>query len=213
MPPVSSKGKGKGQPQNIRRSLSRNTTPVPSGASVQVTVEPSYLRTSMAHLSTPLDMTVEEILDRGGSVSNIPSVRSLSDMRETIQNKFLSHIRRRGEVSDRVLRELSKRRKERVEQERVEQEREKRERADREAEERKHKLKKVKKRDPEEERPLAVGAHGVARQDGVDLHKGKFYSNLLVQTFYIAIPPSHPNIFWTPWGTLGSFAAGPNIDL
>lgn len=120
----------------------------------------------MAHLSTPLDMTVEEILDRGGSVSNIPSVRSLSDMRETIQNKFLSHIRIRGEVSDRVLRELSKRRKERVEQER-----EKRERADREAEERKHKLKKVKKRDSEEERPLAVGAHGVARQDGVDVHK------------------------------------------
>jgi transcriptional adapter 3 len=154
----------------------------------------SYLRTPMAHLSTPLDMTVEEILDRGGSVSNIPSVRSLSDMRETIQNKFLSHIRIRGEVSDRVLRELSKRRKERVEQER-----EKRERADREAEERKHKLKKVKKRDSEEERPLAVGAHGVARQDGVDVHKGKFYSNLSVHTHFMFIPLSHPNIFWTPW--------------
>ena len=193
MPPVSSKGKGKSQPQNIRRSRSRNTTPIPSGASVQITVESmssaSYLRTPMAHLSTPLDMTVEEILDRGGSVSNIPSVRSLSDMRETIQNKFLSHIRIRGEVSDRVLRELSKRRKERVEQER-----EKRERADREAEERKHKLKKVKKRDSEEERPLAVGAHGVARQDGVDVHKGKFYSNLSVHThftFYSAFTSKH----------------------
>lgn len=66
----------------------------------------------------------------------------------------------------------------------MEQEREKRERADREAEERKHKLKKVKKRDSEEERPLAVGAHGVARQDGVDIHKGKFYSNLLVHTHF-----------------------------
>lgn len=128
----------------------------------------------MASLSMPLEMTVEEILDRGGSVSTIPSVASLTAMRETIQNKYLHHIRIRGEVSDRVLRELSKRRKERVEQER-ERERERageRERADREAEERKHKLKKVmKKREPEEGRPLAIGAHGIARQDGIDVHK------------------------------------------
>lgn len=90
-------------------------------------------------------------------------------MRETIQNKFLHHIRTRGDASDRVLRVLSKKRKERLDHD---QERERERAADKEAEERKHKLKKIsKKREPDEERPLAVGAHGMARQDGTDVHK------------------------------------------
>ena len=173
MPPVSSKGnKPKNPAREMRTPRSRNTTPIPS-SHVQVTVEPTppsnaYLRTPMATLSNQLGLTVGDILDRGGSSSTIPSVASLGSMRETIQNKFLHHIRTRGEASDRVLRVLSKKRKERLE---LEQERE-RERQTKEAEERKHKLKKVsKKREPDEERPLAVGAHGMARQDGVDVHK------------------------------------------
>ncbi|KAF2189176.1 hypothetical protein K469DRAFT_701766 [Zopfia rhizophila CBS 207.26] len=171
MPPVSSKGKANPKPR-VGTSRSRNTTPIPS-SNVQVTVEPtppsaSYLRTPMTVLSKDVGVTVEETLDQGGSPSQIPSVASLNKMRETIQNTIMHHIRIRGEVSDRVLRELSRNKKQRLEHER---ERE-RERADKEAEERKHKLKKVsKKREPEEDRPLAVGAHGVARQDGVDLHK------------------------------------------
>ncbi|EKG18360.1 hypothetical protein MPH_04361 [Macrophomina phaseolina MS6] len=60
------------------------------------------------------------------------------------------------------MRHLMQRRKARLEHQHAE------ERADREAEERKHKLKKAKKREPDEDRPLAVGAHGVARQDGTD---------------------------------------------
>ncbi|KAF2494230.1 hypothetical protein BU16DRAFT_583177 [Lophium mytilinum] len=168
-PPVSSKGKAKSQSRDVRTSRSRNTTPIPPG-NVQNTVEPtpssSYLRNPSATLSAPIDTTLEEILG-GGSPSNLPSVAALKQMQETIQSKVLQPVQKRGIISDRLLREVSKRRSLRDQQER-EREREK---AEREVEEKKHKLKKVsKKRDPED-RPLAVGAHHVARQDGVDVHK------------------------------------------
>jgi len=71
------------------------------------------------------------------------------------------------------MRELARKRKERIEAER---EREERERMDEDR--RKRDTKKVigKKRDREEiedeTRPPAVGARGVARQDGVDVHQG-----------------------------------------
>jgi transcriptional adapter 3 len=127
----------------------------------------------MATLAAPLEMTLEEVLDRGGSPSNFPSVAALKTMQETIQTKVLQHVMKRGVVSDRLLREVSKRRTLRDQQEREREREREREKAEREIEEKKHKLKKVsKKREPDEERPLAIGAHGVARQDGVDLHKG-----------------------------------------
>ncbi|KAF2112182.1 histone acetyltransferases subunit 3-domain-containing protein [Lophiotrema nucula] len=171
MPSVGSKGKSKSQ-SKPPAPRSRNTTPLPP-SNVRASVEPSssasYFRTSMGSLSKDCDVTVEELLDRGGSVSQIPSVAGLNSMREAIQKKVLEHVRIRGETSDRVLRELQKLRSQRTVHDR---ERERERAADKEAEERKHKLKKIgKKREPDEERPLAVGAHGVARQDGVDLHK------------------------------------------
>ncbi|KAF2200654.1 hypothetical protein GQ43DRAFT_441379 [Delitschia confertaspora ATCC 74209] len=176
MPPVTSKpqAKSKNPQRDHRTQRSRNTTPV-STSNVQVTVEHtpsqhsySYFRSNMSGLFHQLDTTVEKVLDRDGTGPSVPSVAALSAMRETIQNKIVQHIRIRGETSDRVLRELSRKRKERFDHER---ERET-ERVNRETEERKHKLKKVsRKREPEEDRPMAVGAHGVARQDGVDVHK------------------------------------------
>ncbi|KAF2006719.1 hypothetical protein P154DRAFT_542069 [Amniculicola lignicola CBS 123094] len=126
----------------------------------------SYFRTHITSLSKEAETSIEELLDRGGSVSQIPSVASLKSMQDSIGKRVLEHVRIRGEVSDRVLRELQKLRSQRTTHDR---ERE-RERADKEAEERKHKVKKAKKR-ASEERPLAIGAHGVARQDGVDVHK------------------------------------------
>ena len=97
-------------------------------------------------------------------------------MREAIQTTVMNHVKARNEVSDRVLRELQKMRSQRGVRDR---EREREKAADKEAEERKHKLKKVsKKRDPDEDRPLAVGAHGVARQDGLDVHKGELLPSL-----------------------------------
>ncbi|KAF2470952.1 uncharacterized protein BDR25DRAFT_303536 [Lindgomyces ingoldianus] len=173
MPSLSSKGKSKNPSRPSVAPRSRNTTPLPP-SNVRASVEPassstSYFRTSIVALSKDCHVSLEELLDRGGSVSQIPSVASLNGMRETIQKRVLEHVRIRGEVSDRVLRELQKSRSQRTAHDR---ERERERAADKEAEERKHKLKKIsKKREPDDHRPLAVGAHGVARQDGIDVHK------------------------------------------
>ncbi|KAF2139968.1 uncharacterized protein K452DRAFT_299937 [Aplosporella prunicola CBS 121167] len=171
MPSASSKGKAKpgSQPRDSRRSRSRNTTPI-SGNSVAVTIEPttspSYLHTALSQLANTSSIFIEDIFSNGSNPNNIPSAEALHAMQEDIKNRFIPAQTQRGETSERFMRHLMKRRKERMEQERD------KERADREAEERKHKLKKVsKKREPDEDRPLAVGAHGVARQDGVDVHK------------------------------------------
>jgi transcriptional adapter 3 len=127
----------------------------------------------MSPLSKLFDVSVEEMLAKGGgSAQHIPSGTALNLMRESIQNTVMNHVKNRSDGSDRVLRELQKMRSQRTARDR---EREREKAADKEAEERKHKLKKVsKKREPDEERPLAVGAHGVARQDGVGLHKGEW---------------------------------------
>lgn len=118
----------------------------------------------MRSLSKELDATLDGVLERGGGVSQtqVPSGATLNSMRDSIQKRCLEIIKQRTEDSDRLLRELQKIRRD---HQRVERERD-------DTAERKHKLKKVKKREPDENRPLAVGAHGVARQDGVDVHKG-----------------------------------------
>ncbi|KAF2662364.1 hypothetical protein K491DRAFT_764161 [Lophiostoma macrostomum CBS 122681] len=176
MPSVSSKGKAKPSSKPSAPPRSRNTTPLPP-SNARVSVEPasasSYFRASMTSLSKDSDVpSVEEILDRGGSVSQIPPGALLHSMRESIQKTILGHYKKRGEDSDRLLRELQKMRSQN--QRNAHEREQKRERAaEREGEERKHKLKKIKKREPDEDRPPAVGAHGVARQDGVDVHKGE----------------------------------------
>lgn len=127
----------------------------------------------MGALSKHCEVSVEELLSRGGgSAQQIPSGAALNNMRETILTTVMNHVKNRSDASDKILRELQKMRSQRSMRDR---EREREKAADKEAEDRKHKLKKVsKKREPDEERPLAVGAHGVARQDGVDLHKGDY---------------------------------------
>ncbi|KAJ9646319.1 Transcriptional regulator [Coniosporium tulheliwenetii] len=171
MPPVSSKSKGsKAQPRDNRRSRSRNTTPISTGPSIVIKSEPStstYIQTPFTHFSIPLDSTVEAIFERSGNSKDIPGAASLQAAHEAVKTQLLAHVKERGELCHRVMRELSKKRKERIEQERE------KERTDREAEEGRVKLKKEKrKRETQEERPPAVGAHGLARQDGVDVHKG-----------------------------------------
>lgn len=152
-----------------RRSRSRNTTPV--SASARLASEPPslYFSTPITQLQNAVQTNLEKVLGSDGGLAHVPSSVRLNLMQDEIKNDVLSPVRSRGEVLDRVMRELSKKRKERAEQERD------RERVHRETEERRHKLKKhSKKQDPAaEERPLAVGAHEVARQDGVDAHKGK----------------------------------------
>ncbi len=166
------KPKGKVQP----RSRSRHGTPV-SGPTSNVSVvidsgKTAYLSMPVNQLVVPTGITLEEILDRASSANNIPTAGSLHSVHQTVKTQILAPIRLRGEVCDRGMRELARRRKERIEQERE------RERAEREAEERKEKLKKIERKkelekEKEKERPLAVGAHAVARQDGVTVQNGE----------------------------------------
>ena len=162
-----------GKPSGPPRS--RNTTPLPPGSS-RVSAEPassssSYFRSSVTHLAKDSDISLEELLDSNGSASHIPSASQLMSMRESIKRKVLEHVKERNAQSDKVLRELQKMRSHRSTHD---IERENRRGENKEDTERKNKVKKSGKRDVEEEqRPLAHGAHAVAKQDGTDANKGE----------------------------------------
>ena len=169
MPPVGGKAKSKGQSREVRRSRSRNTTPISSsGTAMSASVENGttpYLHTPKAHLMVPLNMTLEEIMGSSNGGPAIPTATALNEMADRVKHEYLPQLRHINQACDKGMRQLAERRKEHAHLER--------ERAGREEEERRHKLKKMsKKSEKGEERPLAVGAHGVARQDGVDVHKG-----------------------------------------
>jgi transcriptional adapter 3 len=172
--PGSAKGKGKAQ-RDMRRSRSRNTTPL-SASSVSATIEAShmpYLQTPLSSATILSNTPVDDFFDGSSSTSSPPSASTLRNVLESVKLQLLSTIKPRGEVCDRLLRELASKKKERVERTR---QREQQAIAEQEAEERRQKLKPItpKKREREEDRPLAVGAHGIARQDGVsDVHTGK----------------------------------------
>lgn len=169
---TSSKGKPKPGSKPTSTPRSRNTTPLPN---VRGSAEPassaSYFRSNVSALSKKCDVTIEDILDKPGgsqSIQPVPSSALLISMRESIENKVLANVQRRCDVSNSALRELQA-----LKKNRPSHDRDKDRAADKDAEERKHKLKKMKKAAAEDERPLAVGAHGVARQDGVNVHKGE----------------------------------------
>jgi transcriptional adapter 3 len=108
------------------------------------------------------------------NISVIPNAHVLSALSDSITSQLLTPIKMREEASDRMMRELSRLQKERIERDRIRQ----LEQARREAEERRPQRKRglPKRRDRGREddggvapsRPLAVGAHGLARQDGKD---------------------------------------------
>ena len=105
-------------------------------------------------------------------------------MREAIESKVLGNVQKRCDVSNSALRELQS-----LKKNRPTHDRDKDRPSDKDAEERKHKLKKMKKAAAaEDERPLAVGAHGVARQDGVDLHKGVPFNFSLSACILVPFP-------------------------
>jgi transcriptional adapter 3 len=178
--PVPGKGKGKAQQRDAnshRRSRSRNSTPV-SASSVSAildTPHSPYLQTSLNQYNNLSNSPVDDIFDGSSSSSNPPSASTLRTITESVKTQLLNTIKPRGDICDRLMRELSSKRKERTERTRL------RELAEREAEERKKLLSVTpKKRGREEERPLAVGAHGLARQDGVDVHTGELRPSLCV---------------------------------
>jgi transcriptional adapter 3 len=170
--PSNKSGKVKPPKPGDRRSRSRNTTPVSVSATVESSSNQTYFNTSITQLSLETPVELDHILDDGGSPLHVPNAGKLNYMQNRIKNELVQYIKTRDDILDRVNRELA--RKKRENQERF-AEKDQLDKARKEEDEKRRKLKKMTtKREPtEEERPLAVGAHGVARQDGVDVHKGK----------------------------------------
>ncbi|EAW08274.1 histone acetyltransferase NGG1 [Aspergillus clavatus NRRL 1] len=173
--PGASKGKGKGR--EARPSRSRNTTPSSSfsAAPTSAATQASYLDNDVSKLLIPGTIQYGEILDRMNGVGPIPDSKSLESLMEHL--KTLSQLAEaRSDACDAGIRELSQKRKEVVE-EQDSYDREttlkmKREADDEEEEpSRASKGGKLKKRrerggSTKEDRPLAHGAHDIARQDG-----------------------------------------------
>ncbi|KAL9032905.1 MAG: hypothetical protein Q9180_006235, partial [Flavoplaca navasiana] len=180
MPQLS--GTGKAKSRDGRQSRSRNTTPS-SNISIPISTNTSsqttYLEIDLGKIMVPTNVTYEHLLSQYGGGQGIPDPSSLNQMVDNL--KMLGQLAtERAAACDGGMRELVNRRKQRVEEEQqLEQENRNREekaslkRAAEEEEARGRKtlkLKKVKKErsSVREERPLAVGAHGLARQDGLD---------------------------------------------
>ncbi|KAL8729010.1 MAG: hypothetical protein Q9166_005011 [cf. Caloplaca sp. 2 TL-2023] len=184
MPQLS--GATKAKSRDGRQSRSRNTTPS-SNISIPITPNTSsqttYLDIDLGKIMIPTNVTYEHLLNQHGGGQGIPDPSSLNQMVDNL--KMLGQLAaERAAACDGGMRELAKRRKQREEEEQrlVQENREKEEKASlkRAAEEEEEeeaargrkslKTKKVKKErsSVREERPLAVGAHGLARQDGLD---------------------------------------------
>jgi len=168
MPPMSSqKGTGK-KGRDIRQSRSRNTTPSLAGTMSEADLgDTAYLELPIASFKTS-----DELVENYGIT--IPSSKELELLLERLK-RLTEIIETRSLLCDRGVRTVAQARKERyeeIESERREEEmkeRIKREVAD-EEERSKNKANKIKKKkDIKEERPPAVGAHGIAPQDGSDL--------------------------------------------
>lgn len=177
--PLANKGKGKGR--EVRQSRSRNTTPS-SGLSSSTTTGASsvsgYLDNDVSKLFSSSTVQYADILERLGGGGTIPDSKTLELLGEHL--KTLSQLAdARGDVCNAGMRELSQRRKEVLEdqQEQMERDAEERIKMKREAEDDEDgsralkggKLKKRKERASKEDRPLAVGAHEITRQDGGEL--------------------------------------------
>ncbi|KAL9532699.1 Chromatin-remodeling complexes subunit [Sphaerulina musiva] len=171
-------------------------TPQPSVKDAPSATTTPYLHTSIAALIST-DPSIETLIDRSnGSVArpaDPPTVRELRNLHDTIRDTVNKFMGKRGEVCDRSMRQLVQRRKERVQEEREQEAARDAERARiKREEDRAAKAKKTaaaaKKRQLEademdvdgveterkevRESLPSVGAHGLARQDGVGVHQG-----------------------------------------
>lgn len=152
--------------------------------------ETAYIHTPTSALVST-DATVLSLIDGSNgttSKNDPPSARNLLALHDAIKETVTSFMAKRGEICDRSMRQLAQKRKERQQKEREEEAEEAarvKRREDEEAERKKNK-KAGKKRSREEmevdeaevdkkerrDSLPSVGAHGVARQDGVGVHQG-----------------------------------------
>lgn len=187
-------GKSKPKVRDGRQSRSRNTTPfsnVSIPISVAVPAATAYLGVSIANLSDSTTINYNNILEQHSGGGGIPDPKDLENMANDL--KTLSVFAdTRCDACDGAMRELSKRRKEKVEddkeREQVRRDAEEKGSSKRLAEDEEEargrkggKLKKIKKEGGiiKEERPLTHGAHGLARQDGIDLPVKGTFSDLV----------------------------------
>ena len=176
MPPAVGKSKSRGREQ--RQSRSRNTTPSSSVSAAPSSSTPSH-PTFPDALKNSTDSSFDTILEKHGAGGGIPDPASLENISKDLKN-LDQHAGSRSEWNSKRMRELVEKRKQMVEEE-LEREREQ---ARVEAEEASGRVKRELEEDEERmsgrnkrkdrsvvrnERPPAVGAHGVARQDGLDL--------------------------------------------
>lgn len=185
MPPLGGKSKNKGR--EGRQSRSRNTTPssvVSAPISTVASSNTAYLDIPLGKLMIPTNINYDDILERHGGGGGIPDPKHLETMANDL--KTLSQLAEtRGQACDGGMRELSNRRKDKEAEDR-EKEKAAREKVDRDEEEKEKSKRaaveeaakgrkglKMKKRKEhitaKEERPLTHGAHGLARQDGLEL--------------------------------------------
>lgn len=171
-----------------RQSRSRNTTPSSIASAPLISTTPShtsFLDIPIGNLVVPTNISYDDILERHGGSGGIPDPSHLTTMVKDLK-QLCELASARNETCNLGMRALVEKRKQALDDER-DREREQAARA-REAEEREilkretvdeddvrgRKAGKPKKHKQEptsvrEERPLAHGAHGLARQDGLDL--------------------------------------------
>jgi len=114
---------------------------------------------------TPIMDTFENNISSSSSLSVIPSASELSAIVDSIRSNLLPILQAREEASDKLLRELAQKQKDRSERDRQKA----LERIKLENEARRIKKSSTpRKKDKDDIRPMAVGAHGIARQDGKD---------------------------------------------
>ena len=188
--PSANKGKSKGR--DARQSRSRNTTPSSSLSAGPTSVPPpsSYLENDPSRLLVPMNVQYSEMLDRMGA-GPVPDIKSLESLMDHL--KSLSQLAEsRGDACNAGMRELSQKRKEIVEdQEQFDLDVSERLKVKREADNDEEsgraskggKVKKRKERDTKEDRPLALGAHDMTRQDGAEtkVEGGKLRSFTLLR--------------------------------
>lgn len=178
-----------------------SAAPIAAPTSVNLPKETAYIHTSTAALVST-DPSIETLIENanGGSTKNNdpPPARELHLLQKKIHDSVNRFMIKRGEACDRSVRQLAQKRKERIAMEREQEAaraaedaaRIKRERDEESEKERDRKKSKKaghgKKRSADEmeveanehgERGDAmptVGAHGVARQDGVGLNQGTY---------------------------------------
>jgi transcriptional adapter 3 len=119
-----------------------------------------YLSTSLTHpvlrLTKLSNSPLNDIFEGNSSTtaSGIPSATSLNAIADGIKAQVLNIIQDRDEASDQMMRELALRKKERNERDRM-----------RELEQAKRDAFNLHKKEKAKERPMALGAHAVAKQD------------------------------------------------